>query len=66
MFYWDINKILLCALFDNKFVSSFLPSPQTVSDGAVCLRKFHWLLHNMLIINIDKFLQRGRILIAFI
>ena len=43
-----------------------LPSPQTVSDGAVCLRKFHWLLHNALIINIDKFLQRGRILEAFI
>ncbi len=45
------------------FVPSFLLSPQTVSDGAVCLRKFHWLLHNVLIINIDKFLQRGRVLI---
>ena len=49
--------------FNFLFVSSFLPSPQTVSDGVVCLRKFHWLLHNILIINTDKFLQRGRILI---
>ena len=65
MFYWDINKILLCAHFDNKFVSSFLPSPQTASDGVVCLRKIHLLLHNILIINIDKFLQRGRILMRF-
>ena len=40
----------------------FLLSPQTVSNGAVCLRKFHWLLHNILIINIDKFLQRGWVL----
>ena len=51
--------------FNFLFVSSFLPSPQTVSDGVVCLRKFHWLLHNILIINTDKFLQRGGILIAF-
>ena len=36
----------------------FLPSPQTVSDGAVCLCKFHWLMHNVLIINMDKFLQQ--------
>lgn len=36
--------------------------PQPVSDGAVCLRKFHQLLHNMLIINTDKFLQRGGVL----
>ena len=49
----------------NFFVQTFLTSPQTVSDGAVCLRKFHWLLHNVLIINIDKFLQRGRILTLF-
>lgn len=42
---------------------SFLPSPHAVSDGAVCLRKFHRLLHNLLIINVDKFLQRGGILI---
>ena len=51
--------------FNFLFVSSFLPSPQTVSDGVVCLRKFHWLLHNILIINTDKFLQRGGVLIAF-
>lgn len=38
--------------------------PQTVSDGAVCLRKFHCFLHNILIINIDKLFQRGRILIV--
>ena len=44
--------------------SPFLPSPQTVSDGAVCLCKFHCLLHNILIINVDKFLQRGRVLTA--
>ena len=50
--------------FNFLFVSSFLPSPQTVSDGVVCLRKFHWLLHNILIINTDKFLQRGGILLA--
>ena len=42
----------------------FLLSPQTTSDSAVCLCKFHCFLHNMLIINIDKFLQRGRILIV--
>lgn len=46
------------------FVHTFLPSPQPVSDGAVCLCKFHQLLHNILIINTDKFLQRGRILIV--
>ena len=39
-----------------------LPSPQPVSNSAVCLCKFHWLRCNILIINIDKFLQRGRIL----
>lgn len=39
------------------FVHQFLPSPQTVSDSAVCLRKFYWLSHNALIINVDKFLQ---------
>ena len=47
------------------FVLHFLPSPQTVSDGAVCLRKFHLVFHNILIINMYKFLQRGGILIAF-
>ena len=46
------------------FFPAFLPSPHAVSDGAVCLRKFHRLLHNLLIINVDKFLQRGRILIV--
>ena len=40
----------------------FLLSPQTVSDGVVYLHKFHQSLHNLLIINIDRFLQRGRIL----
>ena len=44
---------------------SFLPSHHAVSDGAVCLRKFHRLLHNLLIINVDKFLQRGRVLSLF-
>ena len=47
------------------FVHHFLPSPQPVSDGAVCLCKFHLLLRNILITNIDEFLQRGRILITF-
>lgn len=47
----DFNNLYQCfteiqtryyyVLFDNKFVSSFLPSPQTVSNGAVCLRKIH-------------------------
>lgn len=46
------------------FVPLFLPSPQTASDGVVCLRKIHLLLHNILIINIDKFLQRGGVLIS--
>ena len=45
-------------------VHYFLPSPQTASDGVVCLRKIHLLLHNILIINIDKFLQRGGVLIS--
>ena len=57
-----VRKILSNILF----VYPFLPSPQTASDGVVCLCKFHGLLHNILIINIDKFLQRGRILIAFL
>lgn len=39
-----------------------LPSPQPVSNSAVCLCKFHWLRCNILIINIDKFLQRGGVL----
>lgn len=47
------------------FIHHFLQSLQTVSDGAVYLCKFHCFLHNILIINIDKFLQRGGILIAF-
>ena len=50
-------------LFVNLFAVRLRSSPQTVSDGAVCLRKFYLLLHNMLIINTDKFLQRRRILI---
>ena len=32
-----VRKILNNILF----VHHFLPSPQTVSDGAVCLRKFY-------------------------
>ncbi len=40
-----------------------LPSPQPVSDGVVYLHKFHQSLHNLLIINMNKFLQRGGILI---
>lgn len=40
------------------------PSSQPVSDGAVCLRKFHCLLHNILIIIMDKLLQRGGVLTA--
>ena len=32
-----VRKILSNILF----VYPFLPSPQTVSNGAVCLRKFH-------------------------
>lgn len=45
-------------------VNSFhrLRPSQTVSDGEVCLRKFHWDIVNILIINTDKLLQRGRIL----
>ncbi len=39
--------------------------PQTVSDSTVCLRKFHYLSHNTLIINVYKFLQRGRVLTLF-
>ena len=46
------------------FVSLILPSPQTTSDSAVCLRKIYRLSYNRLIINIDKFLQRGRVLNA--
>ena len=45
------------------FVHQFLLSPQSVSNGAVCLHKFRLLLYNILIININKFLQRGRVLI---
>ena len=48
-----------CSLF-------ILTPPQTVSDGAVCWRKFHLLLHNVLIINTNRLLQRERILTAFI
>ena len=39
-------------------------SPQTVSNGAVYLYKIHCILHNVLIINAYKFLQRGRVLNA--
>lgn len=52
-------------LFVNLFAVRLRSSPQTVSDDAVCLRKFYLLLHNMLIINTDKFLQRGGILGLF-
>ena len=54
-FYYLTDKYL--------FVHLFLQSPQPVSDGAVCLRKFHLVFHNILIINMYKFLQRGRILV---
>ena len=47
------------------FVHHFLPSPQTTSDSAAYLRKFHRLLHNIVIISINKLLQRGGILITF-
>lgn len=53
------------AIAKDLFVQQILPSPQTVSDGAICLDKLHRLLHNILIINMDKFLQRGGILIRF-
>ena len=39
--------------------------PPPVSNSVVYLHKFHQERANILIINIDKFLQRGRILIAF-
>lgn len=41
-----------------------LPSPQTVSDGAVCLCKFRKNLTKYLILNMWSILQRGRILIV--
>ena len=40
-----------------------LPSPQTVSDGAVCLCKFRKNLTKYLILNMWSILQRGGILI---
>lgn len=52
-------------LFVNLFAVRLRSSPQTVSDDVVCLRKFYLLLHNMLIINTDKFLQRGGVLECF-
>ena len=52
-------------LFVNLFAVRLRSSPQTVSDDVVCLRKFYLLLHNMLIINTDKFLQRGGVLSLF-
>jgi len=45
------------------FVHQFLPLPQLVSDGAVCLCKFHRDLTNSLKFNKQAILQRGRILI---
>lgn len=41
----DIGRVV------NLFASQFLPSPQSVLDGAVCLRKFRLLSYNILIIN---------------
>lgn len=38
--------------------------PPPVSNSVVYLHKFHQERANILIINIDKFLQRGRILIV--
>lgn len=46
------------------FVHQFLPLPQLVSDGAVCLCKFHRDLTNSLKFNKQAILQRGRILIV--
>ena len=54
------NKFYFC------FVFLLRPSPQTVSNGAVCLCKFHRDLTNSLKFNKQAILQRGRILIAFI
>ena len=47
------------------FVHQFLPLPQLVSDGTVCLCKFHEGLTNYLIFNAQAILQRGRILVRF-
>ena len=44
------------------FVHQFLPLPQLVSDGAVCLCKFHRDLTNSLKFNKQAILQRGRVL----
>lgn len=46
------------------FAHHFLPSPQTVSDSAVCLCKFYCDLTNYLIFRVQPILQRGRILIV--
>lgn len=37
------------------FIHHFLQSPHSVSDGAVCLYKFHQLLYNTMIVNTDNF-----------
>ena len=46
------------------FVHQFLPLPQLVSDGAVCLCKFHRDLTNSLKFNKQAILQRGGVLIS--
>lgn len=44
---WYLNPSLVVPLFYNYkeicLSILFLPSPQSVSDGAVCLRKFHYI-----------------------
>ena len=54
LIYLQIHILFLC-----------LPSPQTVSDGAVCLCKFRKNLTKYLILNMWSILQRGRVLTAF-
>lgn len=55
-----INNILILLS-----VRHFLQSPQLVSDGAVCLCKFHRDLTNSLKFNKQSILQRGGILGLF-
>lgn len=44
------------------FAHPFLPSLHPLSNGVVCLRKFNWLRYNALIIRVNKFLSRRRII----
>lgn len=51
-------------MFGHKNINFFDQSPQTVSDGQVCLAKLHAKIVKTLIMSLYNTLQRGGILIA--